>query len=395
MTSSSKNKIYNAADFERYHAGKMTPAEMHALEKAAMEDPFLADALQGYSLIAQPIQDLELIKQRLKEQTSSKKAVPFIFRNYNWLKVAAVFVLIAGAGWLVLRMAENHNEIAKDETERKLIPQNQQSTIIPVDSSITANKPVQKSDETAVDQTENNIKKEPGNPSIETAVAAGNSLKQEENPEKNNPPTDQFYYTAPANNQAVASRKAVINQSPSGNHQPTFNNSQASPSNASNNTNLRNQEVSFNAPRRNDSLSEVVASLDKKQVDTVKNLNIVLQPVNEGLSEVVVISPGKKENKQSRVPQVIVDTLEPTVGWVKFDEYIANNLNYPEEIKTKQTLPGEVELSFDINKDGEPINIAVTKSLCEKCDEEAIRLLKEGPRWKKKKNKKGKVTIRF
>jgi hypothetical protein len=37
----------------------------------------------------------------------------------------------------------------------------------------------------------------------------------------------------------------------------------------------------------------------------------------------------------------------------------------------------------------------VVKSLCNKCDEEAIRLLKEGPKWKKKKNKKGSVTIRF
>jgi hypothetical protein len=48
-----------------------------------------------------------------------------------------------------------------------------------------------------------------------------------------------------------------------------------------------------------------------------------------------------------------------------------------------------------VNDVGEPVNIKVEKSLCAQCDDEAIRLLKQGPKWKKKKNKKGKVTIRF
>ena len=66
----------------------------------------------------------------------------------------------------------------------------------------------------------------------------------------------------------------------------------------------------------------------------------------------------------------------------------------PEELKTK-TVSGEVQLSFDVNKEGQPVNIKVEKSLCQKCDEEAVRLLKDGPKWKKKKNKKGKLTIKF
>ena len=36
-------------DIERYLRGEMTAAEMHALEKEALADPFLADALDGAS----------------------------------------------------------------------------------------------------------------------------------------------------------------------------------------------------------------------------------------------------------------------------------------------------------------------------------------------------------
>ena len=41
---------YTAKDFERYHNGGMTAAEMHQLEKAALNDPMLADALDGAPL---------------------------------------------------------------------------------------------------------------------------------------------------------------------------------------------------------------------------------------------------------------------------------------------------------------------------------------------------------
>ena len=48
MPSPSDNQPgYNRENLLRYISGKMSPAEMHALEKAALEDPFLADALEG------------------------------------------------------------------------------------------------------------------------------------------------------------------------------------------------------------------------------------------------------------------------------------------------------------------------------------------------------------
>jgi hypothetical protein len=46
-----------------------------------------------------------------------------------------------------------------------------------------------------------------------------------------------------------------------------------------------------------------------------------------------------------------------------------------------------------VNENGEPINITVENSQCTQCNEEAIKLLKEGPKWKK--GKKGKISFRF
>jgi TonB family protein len=83
---------------------------------------------------------------------------------------------------------------------------------------------------------------------------------------------------------------------------------------------------------------------------------------------------------------------EPADGWNNYDMYLANNLKTPESFKSKQRS-GTVELTFDVDNNGVPYNIAVKKSLCDSCDKEAIRLVKEGPRWKRKLKKGGKATV--
>jgi len=75
---------------------------------------------------------------------------------------------------------------------------------------------------------------------------------------------------------------------------------------------------------------------------------------------------------------------------------MANNINVPEGFKSDHDN-GQVQVSFDVNDNGEPVNVKVDKSLCKKCDEEAIRLVKQGPKWqqKNKKTKRAILTIPF
>jgi hypothetical protein len=52
MSSTNKyNTTYSATDIEKYLKGELSPREMHDLENAALEDPFLADALDGLSIL--------------------------------------------------------------------------------------------------------------------------------------------------------------------------------------------------------------------------------------------------------------------------------------------------------------------------------------------------------
>ena len=105
---------YTAKDIERYHSGQMSVAEMHALEKAALDDPFLADALEGYTLTKTASTDLASLQQKLQERIEKKEEKRKVFYvSSSWIKIAALFVLFAGAGWLIYQtLSTKEEEIA-------------------------------------------------------------------------------------------------------------------------------------------------------------------------------------------------------------------------------------------------------------------------------------------
>ncbi len=70
-----ENKKYSATDFARYYSGAMPPNEMHAIEKAALEDPFLADALEGYAYSIDAKKETDEIRIQLDEKRKQKKAI--------------------------------------------------------------------------------------------------------------------------------------------------------------------------------------------------------------------------------------------------------------------------------------------------------------------------------
>lgn len=70
----------------------------------------------------------------------------------------------------------------------------------------------------------------------------------------------------------------------------------------------------------------------------------------------------------------------PKIGMKAYRKYIEKNLRYPENAACTG-ITGEVELEFSIDRHGKPVFVHVRKSLCAAFDEEALRIVKEGPEW--------------
>ncbi|MBX0331774.1 TonB family protein [Pontibacter sp. HSC-14F20] len=113
-----------------------------------------------------------------------------------------------------------------------------------------------------------------------------------------------------------------------------------------------------------------------------------LQVDNRALSEVVV-------THQPTNPAPVV-SARPAAGHKAYRQYLAENLRY-----TSDMIRGRVVVRATVTTSGSLENLEVVRSLCKLCNDEAMRLLAQGPKWQaatqdgKKINQEVRIVVRF
>jgi CarboxypepD_reg-like domain/Gram-negative bacterial TonB protein C-terminal len=447
---------YTAEDIQQYLSGKLTPLQMNAMEKAALDDPFLAEAIEGYEGMQHEDwkKQLAKLKEGFSQQNTPAKVIAMPKRT-NWFKYAAAVLLIGGTAaisyWLINRK-EDQQQIAqtvKTTGTSDSIQNAATNTEVIADS--------QKANTTA--QTK----------PVEDYFAAVNK-NAEAVTEKIKPDSNFIYKPAvqpPAElaktNGGKIADDVVVNQ------QTASAANAASPSSTLNTVNVKE---AYNKPvtRQEEKKSEAVEMRDKASSKDELQLNrnfiaqvvgpdntplpfanisiksenfgtyadvqgnfrlvspdslltveirstgyqpksytlksdvaqnkIVLAEDNLAFKQKTVVSGSTAARSTiSRKATLLKDSVinvEPADGWDNYNTYVDNNIEIPDDILTKN-IHGQVELSFDVKSNGSITNIKVDKSLCNNCDEVAKRLIEQGPQWKVKKGRKGrgKITVQF
>lgn len=446
-------KNFTASDIEKYWNGKLSAAEMHAIEKAAMDDPFLADALEGYKNINLADAGLDTLKERIDKRVGAFVPVINLKRKrFTWVRVAAAIIIIVGVGLLVQQLVFNDQKkssiVSLEKTKKKLetatndnLQKPDTAKDVSAQSGTLTTKSQQKiiispnavtSNSTPTLDTNNNdyrlvdklTKKEGESASISSSqVVASAERKDESLKEKAD-----FGRTVNDSTKTLTDKKvdAAISVAKPKANQTYYDNDRFFNGIALNNkynyrvVDAQNNPVPFaNVMNTRDNVgtyTDIRGNFNLVSSDSVlhvqirslgynaANYKLVPSNVQSGydvLKGDLVLKEDDGIKRFTQPNRKVVssvsrkdsaDIQEPEVGWGNYNTYVANNIQIPENIRPKNTR-SDVELSFDIDKTGQPVNIKVTKSSqCKECDEEAIRLLKEGPKWKRK-GKKSKTTI--
>ena len=338
--------LYTAKDIERYHRGEMTGAERHALEKAALDDPMLADALEGYTLTNTATTDLQQLQNRLQNRIGKEKKGGVLLLRNGWMKIAAVFIFVAASGWLVFQnLATRKDSLAVMSQESKTA----ESSTDAASDSIT----------TSRQDSPYTLYKDSSRSSETKEESAGG--RQE--------------LTAAAAPQTTPKRPAkTIKADKELQQTPVLRQKQELPASSENSTD--------NLARKDNTASP----LDRLANDTTYNITSAPSPAphEEVSANRRLVQPAAKMR--------LARTAEPVNGWPAFEKYVTENKKSLKEAAGDPLVTGAVELLFDLDGSGKPINITIAQSACKSCDSEAIRLLKEGPAWK---GTNGRVIIRF
>lgn len=99
------------------------------------------------------------------------------------------------------------------------------------------------------------------------------------------------------------------------------------------------------------------------------------------------LSKYRKSKKQSNRQSMLSDSdrffefsIAPEGGWPAYEKYLLQNTNYSLATEVADEEKKVVIKITLASEDNEP-TLEIVKGLCEQCNKEAIRLIKEGPKW--------------
>jgi hypothetical protein len=408
-----EHNTYSQTEIANYLQRKMSSQEMHEFEKALMKDPFLADAVEGYSsgnlLLAE--KHLANLEMRLMADREQAKVVQIPAQKNAWWKVAAIVFVVVTVGTITFSVVNtnfsstenaiavsgsNSASIEKDSIGPKerqpapiqMLPEQQPGiarNAAPIVHPDRASSPLQ-----------NN----------ELAKASGQSFDQKEtNGAATSMPVPTSRGDIALAQQSRLSRATDANEfrgkvvDNSGDPLPFAtisgnNRKLETASDANGKFSFRAAdtalEVSVTAP----GYSAAMATINSNKPEN----KVILKEEELSLAEVVITQLSK--NKKSSAIRVHGDsamTAEPVGGWKRFTQYVGEAF---ESFRTDGTLKNKkgenIELEFSIDADGQPTTIKAQPGLDKLLADKAIEILANGPRWKnEKKDKKVKVIIGF
>ncbi len=91
---------------------------------------------------------------------------------------------------------------------------------------------------------------------------------------------------------------------------------------------------------------------------------------------------------------VVENMPVPEIGMEAYYDYISNEIKYPERARENK-IEGKVFVQFVVNENGNLTDIEIKKGLGFGCDEEAIKVIQNGPKWKPGMQRGRKVKVRM
>jgi protein TonB len=106
---------------------------------------------------------------------------------------------------------------------------------------------------------------------------------------------------------------------------------------------------------------------------------------NKGTDSTLAAAPTSEDQVSGEgyedIPYEIVEQPpQPEGGMSAFSWYISKNLKYP-DLARRNKIEGKVFVTFIVDVDGSLINVKILKGIEGGCDEEALRVIRNAPKW--------------
>jgi hypothetical protein len=437
---SNHNNTWSDADIRKYLQGELSSGEMHALERAALDDPFLADALEGLAATTPLEADMDDLRSRLAARVARKEQRPAIigFRRPGF-RVAAALILLLGIGLTAYFTLLDHEQKPEAFTtvpkSAPAIAPSPQTTAPATVTDSTSVVLMDKKPAPAINrQPARTVTKKLPPPATDTLPAASYAQTTVTQPAPGlsiNKDTSKTPVPAPeksevakndADVRASAASQSMFRsfRSPAANAQPLVlsgrvvdNNNRplagaslilnSSPRIGTRTDAAGNYNFSIRprdtAQQMTVSLPGYTQTLVSLNPNTLTNNVIQLQEAKSALNEVVVTGFGAKrketyaaapfEDRDERLDSVWIKVY-PVIGRLAYQQYLDTAKR---SLNLDSTVIGTERVSFQVDQKGQISEFKIEQSLSPAHDAGTIQLISSGPAWKLLRGKKARALV--
>lgn len=406
---SDQNQHIDQETFELYLSGKLSPEEQYKVERQLEASAFEQEAMEG--LEAVPVGDWKKDLEKLNKDLAGYQAQN---KKFNWYSIAAVIALLVVSTWAIWIFVDqsdptlaledkkdNQTTIQQNKLEQ-IADSTKKEGLDDIDSipaptfnsnsvsnsqiaeSQTQEEPTREEKEfiatiTESSQNEPAVVPEIDNDQIamveevveesEDAFGAGfgDSMDDEYKTEgiaasqqieteiSGNTEVDGFLM----NDEMIAQEVTI--ESESNSTLPTTSSAKSSGVSRDKNSSKKSKRRRSAAKERQNENTDNLALLDSNDADLTETQKTAA-PISSTTRALNDDAPSKSVSEQ------------------EYQKYIDENLVYPSEAKAAN-IEGSVKLIFTVNIDSTVTDFIVLQGLGYGCDEEAIRLVEEGPKW--------------
>lgn len=427
------------SDIEKYVSGRLSAREENELEKKALNDPFVSDALEGAEQISADAYEADVgeLHARLEQRIKRGKVVPM------WrlvARIAAGLLLVVLTGYFLYGLLDKPDQpIASSNTA----PDNEPTTITAdtvvnhiqrdtiqdnfqadaahaprveekarTDEDLLAlDQPTQASDLPVVVEPSSEGLAAPTQAAEESRIVESDeegfvAKKSSEDRDVGRSKMQSAPSVAQERSASEQNLRVITGQVISGEDLEPMPgvNVIADKSNQGAVTDAEGKfKISVAPSDRQLTLSFI--GMQPKEVPLVgeladdPDLQVTLQPDVAQLSEVVVV--GYSDDLAYGTGTLpTLQLASPKGGKRAFQKYLESNIRYPKKA-VENKVEGKVTVQFSVQASGDLSDFKVLKGIGYGCDEEVIRLIKEGPAWQPTRRTeepvadKVKVRVRF
>ncbi|MFD2201550.1 energy transducer TonB [Shivajiella indica] len=133
---------------------------------------------------------------------------------------------------------------------------------------------------------------------------------------------------------------------------------------------------------------------DEVEIEEKIEVNFDLDVKEETVIKEVVIADAPVVEKADEIFDVVENSPEFPGGMEAWNEYLRKNLKYPTQAR-RMGVEGTVYVVFVVNTDGSVQDVEILRGIGGGCDEEALRVVSNAPKWTPGKQRGRPVRVRM